>query len=184
MMRRGLHALLVVVAACAAVLSFEALRDLALLCGFVHQSAPLLPLVIDAGAAAGTLAWLTQDGPARSFGRKLALVLLGVSVAGNAIGHALAAFRDAPPLVLVVAVSGVAPAVLGAVVHLAVVALKPAAVPVRVRRAAEVRVPPPSAKPVAVPRRKPASDDLSAKRAKAAARKAEYRARKRSQANG
>jgi hypothetical protein len=183
MMRRGLHGLLLVVAACAAVLSFEALRDLALLCGFVHRSAPLLPLVIDAGAAAGTLAWLTQDGPARSFGRKLALVLLGTSVAGNAIGHALVAFSDSPPLILVVAVSGVAPAVLGAVVHLAVVALKPAVIAPSV--AVEVSKPKPSAAKPAVPRRpKPATDDLSAKRARAAARKAEYRARKRAQSNG
>jgi hypothetical protein len=116
-----LSALLVVVAGCAAVLSWSALHDLALVCGFAAWSAPLLPVTVDAGAAAGTLAWLTAAGAARRFGRALALVLLGASVGGNAVGHALAALHLAPPWWLVVAVSAVAPAVLGAVVHLAVV---------------------------------------------------------------
>lgn len=131
MSARILYVLLVVVAGCAAVLSFAALRDLALVCGFARWSAPLLPLVIDAGAAAGTLAWLTRPGRARAFGRLLALVLLAASVAGNAVGHALSAYAAAPPWGLVVTVSGVAPAVLGAVVHLAVVAARrnPAATP-------------------------------------------------------
>ena len=56
--RTLLYGLLAVVAAAAAVLSFAALRDLALLCGFSPWLAWLLPVVIDAGAAAGSLAWL------------------------------------------------------------------------------------------------------------------------------
>jgi hypothetical protein len=48
------------------------------------------------------------------------VVLLASSVAGNAVVHGLAAYRLAAPWWLVVAVSAVAPAVLGAVVHLAV----------------------------------------------------------------
>ena len=53
-----LLALLAVVAAAAAVLSFSALRDLAQLCGFAPELAWLLPVVVDAGAAAGSLVWL------------------------------------------------------------------------------------------------------------------------------
>src|SRR3954447_26854818 len=74
-----LYGLLAVVAAAAAVLSFSALRDLALLCGFVAELAWLLPVVVDAGAAAGSLVWLggrTHE-LARRFARALALNLLG-----------------------------------------------------------------------------------------------------------
>lgn len=117
-----LFGLLLVVAAAAAILSFAALRDLALLCGFSPQLAWLLPVVVDAGAAAGSLVWLGgwAASSARRFARALALALLGSSVAANALGHGLAAFALAPPWWVVVIVSAVAPAVLGAVVHLAV----------------------------------------------------------------
>lgn len=130
-MSRVLYLLLAVVASAAAVLSFDALLGLALLCGFRPVLAPLLPLTIDAGAAAGSLVWLTRPvGRARSFGRVLALVLLAGSVAGNALGHGLVAYGAPPHWWVVVAVSAVPPAVLGAVVHLAVLARRPAAVPV------------------------------------------------------
>jgi hypothetical protein len=59
--------------------------------------------------------------------RGLALGLLGLSVAANALGHGLAAFALAPPWWVVVTVSVIAPAVLGAVVHLAVLVGRPAA---------------------------------------------------------
>jgi hypothetical protein len=128
-----LSGLLLVVAAAAAVLSFAALRDLALLCGFAPTLAWLLPVVVDAGAAAGSLVWLGgwAAGPARRFARALALALLGSSVAANALGHGLAAFRLAPAWWVVVIVSAVAPAVLGAVVHLAVLVgrTEPATIP-------------------------------------------------------
>lgn len=120
MTRAVLWALLVVVAGAAAVLSFSALRDLAVACGFRSYTAPLLPVVVDAGCAAGTLAWLGQPpGSARRFGRALALALLVGSVAGNALGHALAAYSLTPAWQVVVVVSAVAPAVLAGVVHLA-----------------------------------------------------------------
>ncbi len=120
--RAALYGLLVLVAAAAAVLSFAALRDLALMCGFAPGLAWLLPVVVDAGAAAGSLVWLggRVGEPARRFARGLALGLLLLSVAANALGHGLAAFVLAPPWWVVVIVSAVAPAVLGAVVHLAV----------------------------------------------------------------
>lgn len=127
--QRVLFVLLMVVAAAAAVLSFAALRDLALVCGFSPQLAWLLPVVVDAGAAAGSLVWLGgwAQRTARAFARALALGLLGLSVAANALGHGLAAYRLAPAWWVVVVVSAVAPAVLGAVVHLAVLVGRPAA---------------------------------------------------------
>ncbi|HEY9354635.1 MAG TPA: DUF2637 domain-containing protein [Nocardioides sp.] len=120
--RKALYLLLLAVAGSAAVLSFSALRDLALTCGFNSALAPLLPVVIDAGAAAGSIVWLgrwAEDG-ARGYGRTLALVLLGGSVAGNALGHGLAAYGQRPAWWVVVGVSAIAPTVLGALIHLAV----------------------------------------------------------------
>lgn len=132
MIARGvLFGLLGVVATAAAVLSFAALRDLARVCGFTPALAWLLPVVVDAGAAAGSLVWLggTAREPARRFARALALTLLTLSVAANALGHGLAAFALAPAWWVVVIVSAVAPAVLGAVVHLAVLVGRPASTP-------------------------------------------------------
>lgn len=125
--RTVLYGLLLIVAAAAAVLSFAALRDLALLCGFAPHLAWLLPVVVDAGAAAGSLVWLGgwTAAAARRFARSLALALLGLSVAANALGHGLAAFALSPAWWVVVIVSAVAPAVLGAVVHLAVLVGRP-----------------------------------------------------------
>ena len=88
-------------------------------------------MVVDAGAAAGSLVWLGgwAQRTARSFARALALGLLGLSVAANALGHGLAAYRLAPAWWVVVIVSAVAPAVLGAVVHLAVLVGRPEPAP-------------------------------------------------------
>lgn len=121
MNRAAMWVLLVVVASAAAVLSFSALRDLAILCGFHERLAWLLPLVVDAGAAAGCLVWLGRHpGAGRRFARTLTWTLLASSVAGNAVVHGLTAYHLAAPWWLVVMVSAIAPAVLGAVVHLAV----------------------------------------------------------------
>ncbi len=91
----------------------------------------LLPVVVDAGAAAGSLVWLGGRAAraARRFARALALTLLGLSVAANALDHGLNAYGLAPAWWVVVLVSAVAPAVLGAVVHLAVLVGRPAARP-------------------------------------------------------
>jgi len=121
-----LYSLLAAVAGAAAVLSFAALRDLALLCGFDSQLAWLLPIVVDAGAAAGSLAWLGTAAPgARSYGRVLALVMLASSVAGNALAHGLAAYGVRPHWLVVVGVSAIAPAVVFAMVHLLVLVGRP-----------------------------------------------------------
>jgi hypothetical protein len=128
--RATLYALLLVVAGAAAVLSFAALRDLALRCGFSERLAWLLPVVVDAGAAAGSLVWLGGRAAlaAQRFARSLAVGLLGLSVAANALDHWLAAYVRAPDWRVVVVVSAIAPAVLGAVVHLAVLVGRPLAV--------------------------------------------------------
>lgn len=109
------------VAVAAAVISFTALRDLGRLSAF-GAGDWLLPVVIDAGAAVGSLVWLGRwaPPPARRFARFLAITLLSASVAGNAGSHGMAAEHITPHWVVVVAVSALAPAVLGAVVHLVV----------------------------------------------------------------
>lgn len=124
----ALYFLLAAVACSAAILSFDALRQLALVCGFDQTLAPLLPATIDAGAAAGSIAWLASWTPAgaRRYGRALALVLLASSVGGNALGHGLQAYGLAPHWLVVVGVSAIAPAVLGALVHLLVIIGRPA----------------------------------------------------------
>jgi hypothetical protein len=131
MARTVLFGLLLIVATAAAVLSFSALRDLALSCGFTRELAWLLPVVVDAGAAAGSLVWLGGRAPelARQFARTLALTLLGLSVGANALDHGLDAYRLAPAWWVVVGVSAIAPAVLGAVVHLAVLVGRPVSPP-------------------------------------------------------
>lgn len=125
--RTALYGLLSIVAAAAAVLSFAALRDLALMCGFDEDLAWLLPVTIDAGAAASSYVWLASWTPAgaSSYGRTLALLLLGSSVGGNALGHGLAAYSQQPHWLVVVGVSAIAPAVLGALVHLVVLVGRP-----------------------------------------------------------
>ena len=126
--RMTLYGLLLLVAGAAPRTTASPLRDLAELCGFAPVLAWLLPVVVDAGAAAGSLVWLRHGTaePARRFARRLALGLLGLSVAANALGHGLAAFVLLPPWWVVVVLSGIAPAVLGAMVHLAVLVGRPA----------------------------------------------------------
>ena len=82
MTRVVLFTLLAIVATAAVVLSLSALDELGQVCGFGPLSL-LLPLVLDAGAAAGTVAWLARTGRPREFGRVLALLLLGGSVAAT-----------------------------------------------------------------------------------------------------
>lgn len=125
--RGPLYALLAVVAVAAAVLSFAALRDLALLCGFSPALAWLLPVTVDAGAASGSFVWLARWTPptATRYGRTLALLLLTSSVGGNALGHGLSAYDARPHWLVVVGVSAIAPAVLGALVHLVVLVGRP-----------------------------------------------------------
>lgn len=122
MVRIVMWFLMAIVAGAAAVLSFSALRDLAIVCGFSSNLAWLLPVTIDAGAAAGTLVWRSGWAPenGRMFARRLTWLLLGLSVAGNAVEHFLHAYVLTASWWLVVMVSAIAPTVFGSVVHLAV----------------------------------------------------------------
>jgi hypothetical protein len=115
-------ALLAIVGAAAAVLSFDTLEALARTCGFPDRLSFLLPITIDAGAAVGTIVWRAGWAPevARTFAQRLTWALLLLSVGGNAVQHYLSASDLATDWRLVVAVSAIAPAVFGSVVHLAV----------------------------------------------------------------
>jgi hypothetical protein len=116
---------LAIVALAAAVLSFAALRELAVLAGTPTDLAWLLPITLDAAALVASRIWLAAGAPdeARRFARLLALAMIGLSVAGNATSHALVAYQVTPPWWAVVAVAAVPPAVLGAVAHLAALAV-------------------------------------------------------------
>lgn len=117
---------LAVVLAAAAVLSFAALADLAHSVGINArvgrlELAWLLPVCVDAGAAVSTGVWLTDDrDEARQFARRLTWALLALTVAGNATHQGLTAAAVVPPWWLAVVVGAVPPAVVGAVVHVAV----------------------------------------------------------------
>lgn len=112
------------VASAAAVMSFDALRRLAERAGVAPQLAWLLPVAIDAAVVVSTRAWLGTRTSARvtSYARRLALVSLGMSVAGNATEHGMTAYTITTPWWVVVAVSAVPPAMLGAIAHLAALA--------------------------------------------------------------
>ena len=66
---------LVVVVACAIVLSFSGLYSLAVACGFARPLAMLVPILADAGAAVAADVWLTGAvAPAvQAYARRLAL---------------------------------------------------------------------------------------------------------------
>lgn len=113
------------VAGAAAVTSFQGLRGLASRAGTPPEIAFLLPVAVDAAAAVATLVWLTaEDLAVRAEARRLAWTAIVLSVIGNGADHALAVLGYIPPVYVVVVtaalVGGVAPAIFGATVHLAV----------------------------------------------------------------
>lgn len=111
-----------VVLIAAAVLSFAALRDLATAVRIHAELAWLLPIAVDAGAAVSCQAWLSPRSPrdAARFARTLTWGLLALTVAGNAAGQGMAAAGIVPPWWVAVLVGAIPPAVVGGVVHLAV----------------------------------------------------------------
>lgn len=114
-------AAMVVVLAAAAVLSFAALRDLAELCRVDPRLSWLLPVAVDAGAAVSTRVWLSGRAvAAERYARNMTWALLASTVGGNALHSGLAAAGADPAWWVAVAVGAVPPAVVGAVVHLAV----------------------------------------------------------------
>jgi hypothetical protein len=131
---------LAVVLAAAAVLSFDALRALALAVAIPPHLAWLLPLAVDAGAAVSCATWLggrTDRHTARIAGG-MTWALLAVTVLGNAGQLGMHAHGIAPPWWVAVLVGAIPPAIVGAVVHLVVLLVRrgpaaaehvPAAVP-------------------------------------------------------
>lgn len=109
---------LAVIGIVAAVLSFAALRDLAILCGFGDHLSTLYPINIDAAALASSVIWLS--GHSTALARRMTLILLALSVGLNAVFHGLTAYHLAPAWPLVVLVGGIPAAVLGAVAHLCI----------------------------------------------------------------
>ncbi|MDN5858961.1 MAG: DUF2637 domain-containing protein, partial [Pseudonocardia sp.] len=128
---------LAVVLAAAAVLSFAALRDLALAVSIPPELAWLLPVAVDAGAAVSCACWLARELPADAarFARAQTWLLLGGTVAGNAAQLGMHAALLVPPWWVAVLVGAIPPAVVGGTVHLAVLVgrahLSPAVEPAR-----------------------------------------------------
>ncbi len=120
--RRVIASGLTVVLSAAAVLSFAALRDLAVAVRIHRELAWLLPIAVDAGAAVSCAAWLSPHSPrdAARFARGLTWGLLTLTVAGNATAQGMAAAGLVPPWWVAVLVGAIPPAVVGGVVHLAV----------------------------------------------------------------
>lgn len=104
----------------AGVLTFVTWRDLAIACGVSRDLAWLVPLTVDAAGIVAARVWLAGTAPADAvrFARAVTVGAIALSIAGNAVGHAV----DAGLLVLtwwvVVLVTAIPPATLGAVVHL------------------------------------------------------------------
>jgi len=113
---------LVVVLTAAAVLSFAALRDLAIAVRVHEQLAFLLPIAVDAGAAVSCTVWLSPavQADARRFACWLTWLLLGATVIGNAGQLGMHAHGITPPWWVAVLVGAIPPAIVGGVVHLLV----------------------------------------------------------------
>ncbi|AWI30418.1 hypothetical protein DDW44_17765 [Streptomyces tirandamycinicus] len=123
-MRRDwlLYAGMGTVGAAAAASSYAALQDLAVRTGWWIQLSWLLPLTVDAYAMTAVRVWLgksTRNDHARAWAKANAIGAIVLSVAGNAVDHAIAARVIPVGWPLIVAVSAVPPIVLGLLVHMA-----------------------------------------------------------------
>jgi hypothetical protein len=104
----------------AAALTTTTLAGLAQACGITGWLAWLLPVTVDAAGVVAARVWLRgQAHPdAVHFARGLAWICICISVVANAAQHGMSAYGIAPPWWVVVLVSAIPPAALGAVVHL------------------------------------------------------------------
>lgn len=120
---------LAVVLAAAAVLSFDALRALAVAVAIPGHLAWLMPVAVDAGAAVSCATWLGGRAYPRAarFAGRMTWALLAVTVAGNAAQLGMHANQVTPPWWVAVAVGSIPPAVVGATVHLIVLLLRQSA---------------------------------------------------------
>ncbi|MGE3795959.1 MAG: DUF2637 domain-containing protein [Dehalococcoidia bacterium] len=118
---------LAVVLVAAAVLSFDALRALAVAVGISPALAWLLPIAVDAGAAVSCAVWLGRRATADAarFAGRMTWSLLAVTVLGNAIQLGIHADGASPwRVALAVAVGAIPPAVVGSTVHLVVLLVR------------------------------------------------------------
>jgi hypothetical protein len=106
------------VGAATAATSAVSLYQLAEVCGIPWVLPAALPIAMDVGAAVGAIAWITQSGAIRAWGRGIAIAALIGTLAGNAVQHAIASGLLAVDLGLVLSVGASFPATLWAVFHL------------------------------------------------------------------
>lgn len=111
---------LIAVGGAAAVLTFVTWRELAIACGVAPALAWLVPLTVDAAGVVAARVWLSGTAPADAvrFARAVTWVAIAASIGGNAVGHAVDVGALALSGWVVVAVTAIPPATLGAVVHL------------------------------------------------------------------
>jgi hypothetical protein len=152
----------VIVGVASIVASFATLMALAEFVGWQGRTTWLLPACVDALALGAGRVWLSDsfDAEARRYARTASLAALGVSVAGNAVGH-IVALDNATwwRVMLAILVGAVPPVALAAVGHLMTLSRPvPAPVPVAPPRPAPVpvAVPASSPRPVSVPVASPA----------------------------
>lgn len=146
------------------VASFATLMGLAEFVSWAGRTTWLLPACLDALAVGAGRVWLSSafDAEARRYARAASLAALGVSVAGNAVGH-LVALDHAPwwKVALAILVGAVPPVALAAVGHLLTLTRVPTAVPAVAPRppavpaGPAVTVPRPAPVPTTVPRPAP-----------------------------
>lgn len=112
---------LAVVWAAAGVLSFANLRDLAETCKVSPHLAWLLPVVIDAGLAMSTRAWLSRraNPEAERFARGMTWTQLVLTVVLNGAHQGMVAHGVTPHWLVAVGVGAIPAGTVGAVVHLA-----------------------------------------------------------------
>jgi hypothetical protein len=136
-----------IVLAAAAMLSFSALRDLAVHVQISVWLAWALPVSVDAGAAVSCRIWLARRAPedAGRFARGMTWGLLALTIAGNAASQGMTAEHIVPPWPVAVAVGAVPPLVVGCVIHLMVLVGR-----APVMRTVTVSVEPAAAQPAVV----------------------------------
>lgn len=192
---------MLVILAIAFTTSFQSGSDGAARLGFPDTFRPALPLVCDviAGVATAIHGRVRKDKPMRRLASWFVLIPMLLSWGSNSIDHA---YRAAPAaqgwgqweqvswFAAVVLAAGICPVAVAALLHLSTrfVEFEQRQIEQVNRRAAVEPTKPAVKAPASAPavaKRKPAPDDLrTARRAREAARKAEYRARKRAQSNG
>lgn len=122
-----------VVGVTAIVASFSTLIGLAHHVGWEDKTAFLFPACIDVLALAAGRVWLNESATlaARTYGRKVSMVTIAISILGNATGHIVNMHNASPiKVILAIIVGSIPPAALAAVGHLYTLATMHAEEPV------------------------------------------------------